>query len=81
MSAHPRSCHKPRRRSLAVSLASVALLVAAPLAAADGALDPKFNGTGGALVRVGSYDFARAVAVQPDGKVLLAGRAEVPNRR
>lgn len=39
-----------------------------------GALDPSFNGTGKALTAMGSgTDFARALALQPDGKIVVAG--------
>lgn len=42
---------------------------------ADGTLDNNWNTTGTAITPVGtSHDQATAVAVQPDGKVLLAGR-------
>ena len=39
----------------------------------DGTLDPSFDGDGMALVDFGSESSARAVALQPDGKVVLAG--------
>src|SRR6185503_7145932 len=71
-----------RHTALAAALALAHLLVfagAAPLAAADGALDPSFNGGGGAAIPVGNWSRAWAVAVQPDGKVLIAGEAEVPS--
>jgi uncharacterized delta-60 repeat protein len=39
-----------------------------------GAIDPDFGGTTtGQLDLVGSSDFGRAVALQPDGKILIAG--------
>jgi len=43
----------------------------------DGALDPTFDGDGVATVDFGGDDQAWAVAVQPDGKVLVAGAAVV----
>jgi uncharacterized delta-60 repeat protein len=43
----------------------------------DGALDPSFDGDGIVTMNIGtrSMDTAYAVAVQPDGKILLAGSA------
>jgi uncharacterized delta-60 repeat protein len=61
----------PRRAALA-SLVLIAGLLARSLGAADGALDPRFNGGGWAVVD-GIWERATAVAVQSDGKVLLAG--------
>lgn len=41
----------------------------------NGTLDSNWNGTGKVITAVGSSsDFASAMALQPDGKVLLAGR-------
>jgi uncharacterized delta-60 repeat protein len=45
----------------------------------DGTLDPTFNGTGKVLTDFsgsGSYDFAHALAIQPDGKIVVAGESE-----
>ncbi|WP_048439208.1 hypothetical protein [Caenimonas sp. SL110] len=40
----------------------------------DGTLDTSFNGTGKAQLPVGTgYDFAGGVAMQPDGKIVVAG--------
>jgi uncharacterized delta-60 repeat protein len=39
----------------------------------DGTLDPSFDGDGRALVDFASESSARAVTLQPDGKVVLAG--------
>jgi uncharacterized delta-60 repeat protein len=44
----------------------------------DGTLDPSFEGDGTALVDFGSEASARAVALQPDGKVVLAGWVSQP---
>jgi uncharacterized delta-60 repeat protein len=44
----------------------------------DGTLDTSFDGDGTALVDFGSEASARAVAVQPDGKVVLAGWVSHP---
>jgi uncharacterized delta-60 repeat protein len=40
---------------------------------ADGKLDPNFNGTGKVTTAIGLDDVAYAVAVQPDGKIVVAG--------
>jgi uncharacterized delta-60 repeat protein len=46
--------------------------------AADGSLDPSFGSGGVARVPFGTgFDEAYALAVQPDGRIVLAGRAEV----
>jgi uncharacterized delta-60 repeat protein len=63
--------------ALAVVLAAASVVaVALPSAAAPGQLDPAF-GTGGTVVTElpSSYSGARAVAVQPDGRVVAAGFA------
>ena len=44
----------------------------------DGTLDTSFDGDGTALVDFGSESSARAVALQPDGKVVLAGSVTHP---
>jgi uncharacterized delta-60 repeat protein len=44
----------------------------------DGTLDTSFEGDGMALVDFGSEASARAVALQPDGKVVLAGWVSQP---
>ncbi len=47
---------------------------------ADGSLDTSFNGTGRALIQVGSGDdFAQGIALQADGKALLLGHSSVGN--
>ncbi|MCW2923293.1 MAG: uncharacterized protein JWM98_697 [Thermoleophilia bacterium] len=42
---------------------------------ADGSLDTSFNGTGIKQHQVGSDDYARSVAVQPDGSIVTVGYA------
>lgn len=71
-----------RSLSIAVTTALFAL-VAPPIAAApsDGALDPTFAGVGATRVafdRPGTdfLDYATAVAVQPDGKIVVVGTAK-----
>jgi uncharacterized delta-60 repeat protein len=44
----------------------------------DGVLDTSFDGDGMALVDFGGESAARAVAVQGDGRVVVAGRADRP---
>jgi uncharacterized delta-60 repeat protein len=64
-------------RSLALLLAFASLLVAPARAQVDGGLDPRFGsgGTFRAYLDAGgsNADYANAVAVQPDGKVVVAG--------
>ena len=41
---------------------------------ADGSLDTSFNGTGRVITSIGDdYDFGKSVAVQADGKIVVAG--------
>lgn len=42
---------------------------------ADGALDTAFGAGGTSLVDLGGYDEGRSVALQPDGKIVIAGRS------
>jgi uncharacterized delta-60 repeat protein len=44
----------------------------------DGTLDPTFDGDGMALIDFGGESSARAVALQPDGKIVLAGGVSQP---
>ncbi|MBL7943286.1 MAG: hypothetical protein JNM00_10995, partial [Flavobacteriales bacterium] len=41
--------------------------------AQDGSLDLSFNTDGMLTTSIGTEDYGRAVAVQPDGKILVAG--------
>jgi uncharacterized delta-60 repeat protein len=43
----------------------------------DGSLDTSFNGTGKVTTAIGSDDEALALALQPDGKLVAAGYADV----
>ncbi|MER5417886.1 hypothetical protein [Streptomyces virginiae] len=43
----------------------------------DGTLDTTFGGDGVVRVDAGGYDLANAVAVQPDGKIIVAGIANL----
>jgi uncharacterized delta-60 repeat protein len=63
------------RRSLPLLLSLLILLVAAPAAsAAPGDLDPSF-GSGGMvkLLESNEESYAEGIAIQPDGKIVLAG--------
>jgi uncharacterized delta-60 repeat protein len=51
------------------------VVVPAPAAAAPGDLDPTFGTGGVAILPVAVHSYANAVAIQPDGKILLAGYA------
>jgi uncharacterized delta-60 repeat protein len=44
----------------------------------DGSLDPSFAGRGWTALDLGSFEFAHAVAVQRDGKIVVAGEADCP---
>jgi uncharacterized delta-60 repeat protein len=65
------------RRLIAAAIVAVALLaVAAAAYAAAGALDPSFSVDGKATTDISARgDFAAAVAVQTDGKIVVAGSA------
>jgi uncharacterized delta-60 repeat protein len=41
----------------------------------DGSLDTTFNKTGSVTIQTGSWDDPSSVALQPDGKILVGGRA------
>jgi uncharacterized delta-60 repeat protein len=43
----------------------------------DGRLDPRFGSGGRATIDFGETDFAHAVALQPDGRVVLAGQTSL----
>ena len=61
------------QRILAAALAALAL-AAAPAAAAPGELDPSFSNDGRVSTLTSPDPFvARAVAVQPDGRIVVAG--------
>jgi uncharacterized delta-60 repeat protein len=67
----------PGQRLLPATLATAALLAMAALAlAAPGDPDPSFDGDGRLAVDWGGSDRALDVLVQPDGKLVTAGRGE-----
>jgi uncharacterized delta-60 repeat protein len=45
---------------------------------ANGELDPQFGEGGWVDTNLGSFEFPHAVAVQPDGKIVVAGSADCP---
>jgi len=47
----------------------------------QGDLDPTFGGDGKVITRIGSAAFATAIALQPDGKIVAAGRVTVDGQR
>jgi len=42
----------------------------------NGAPDPTFGTGGQAIVKLSDHDFANAIAVQPDGRIVIAGQTE-----
>ena len=74
-SAGARRAHRYPLMSLIACLACFTIcLVGAAAAVADLVLDPSFDSDGRRTFDFGGTDFARAVVVQPDGKIVLAGR-------
>ncbi|HYH50024.1 MAG TPA: Ig-like domain-containing protein [Acidimicrobiia bacterium] len=70
----PRNSVRPAR--LLVAAASILSLVGvavSPAQAAAGDLDPTFGGDGIVTTDFGGYDSAAALAIQPDGKLVVAG--------
>ena len=62
------------RTSASVALALLCALVGTPVLAADGDLDPAFGRAGKKMTDFhGGADLAQAVAVQPDGRIVVAG--------
>ncbi len=68
-----------RGMRFAVTMVALALWAAVTVAAAaaPGDLDPSFGAGGKALVNLGGDDSAAAVALQPDGAILVAGSSQV----
>jgi uncharacterized delta-60 repeat protein len=65
---------RPRgRRALAVAVALLLALVPGPVRAADGDLDPTFGDAGKVKTTYPDGAAANAVAVQPDGRIVIAG--------
>ena len=61
------------RRSIVVLFGIGALLFPTLLAAARGDLDPTFGSGGKVTTDFGGNEFAWGLAVQPDGKAVVAG--------
>jgi uncharacterized delta-60 repeat protein len=71
--AHARGILLLEMRPRILILAGVLLgLVPSSAFAAGASLDPTFNGTGKLLLDDGGIDFGTAIAIQPDGKLLVA---------
>jgi uncharacterized delta-60 repeat protein len=61
------------RRTLAVVVALLVALVPGPVRAADGDLDPTFGDAGRVVATYPNGAGANDVAIQPDGKIVVAG--------
>lgn len=72
-----RETFQPYRTRLLVTITLIALLFSftpvSHVQAAAGDLDPTFGNGGKVTINFGSMDTANAVAIQPDGKVVVAG--------
>jgi uncharacterized delta-60 repeat protein len=65
--------------TLLAALVGSAILVSAATGAADpGDLDDSYSGDGRVLTDLGGVDAGKAVAVQPDGKIVVVGQTEGP---
>ena len=62
-----------RRLAPLAVLAALVLLCAGSAQAVPGNLDPSFGVGGKVMAPVGSGDFGEALAIQPDGKIVVAG--------
>ncbi|MGE5249728.1 MAG: delta-60 repeat domain-containing protein [Bacteroidota bacterium] len=62
------------RAALAASLL-VAVLTSTVALGAPGALDASFSGDGKVIASIGANDFGNALALQPNGKILVAGKS------
>jgi uncharacterized delta-60 repeat protein len=59
-----------------LAAATATLALAGPAVAAPGALDPSFSGDGRLATQLGAFNHEDAVAVQPDGRIVVAGGAQ-----
>lgn len=67
---------EPRRAALVAGMAWILMVTSGGVArAADGDLDTSFGGDGKVTTRFPIGAYARAVAIQPDGKIVAAGAA------
>jgi uncharacterized delta-60 repeat protein len=73
--------HPAGLRLVAAGLVLACVLAAAGLAAAGGSIDGSFDGDGIATTDLGASDTAQGVALQPDGRIVLAGASEQPDGR
>jgi hypothetical protein len=68
-----------RRWGAAALLFSLLLVPAGYAASTAGSLDPSFSGDRRQTANVGDFDNGSGVAVQPDGKIVMAGHFDDPN--
>jgi uncharacterized delta-60 repeat protein len=66
-------------RLVLVAAALAGVLATVSAAAVGGGVDGSFDGDGIATTDLGASDAAQGVAVQPDGKIVLAGYSEQPD--
>src|SRR5690242_8186360 len=70
----PVSGHPSRMLATAAALVSMLILsIPTPAVAAAGDRDPSFGGTGKVVSALKGYARPRAVLVQPDGRIVVAG--------
>jgi uncharacterized delta-60 repeat protein len=73
-----KSTHVETHLSVAAFIAVVSMLVPAPVRAGGGVLDSTFGTDGTVLTDFsGTDDYALAVAIQPNGKMIVAGRSGI----
>src|SRR5688572_6216522 len=76
------SVHRRIVRPLLLTLVALLLGAVAPVTAyagGAGSLDRSFAGDGTLTASVGRWSSAQAVAIQPDGKIVVAGYASGPD--
>lgn len=69
-----KSSHLPHPTAIALIATAISLIPHSHLLAAAGALDPSFGGDGIALATAGGGANGLAVAIQNDGKIVVAGQ-------
>lgn len=70
---HP--ARRPPHRLLAIALVALLLAGAPPVSAAPGDLDPSFDSDGRVVTDLGGNDLGRDLAIQADGRIVVAGYA------
>ncbi len=71
--------HTPTPVRLVLATLATGLVVTAPAHAAPGALDKSFSGDGKVVTPFGLYGAGNGVAVQPNGRIVVAGTTEPKN--